>query len=126
VFSFKITFFDDIEMPETPQIPINDIVSIVQNSFIENPYFDEIFFDKKQVNTFQSATENKKYIIPKYTGNNISYHLVHQVNTADANGMRLYESFVDAYSGEIVWQKSSLLHFEANIKMRVKSFDKYN
>jgi len=126
VFAFKITYFDDIDLPDTPQLPINDILNIVANSFNENPYFDNILRDRKATNSFQSSKDTKKFILPIYKDNNVSLHLVHKINTADANGMHLYESFIDAHNGEILWQKSTTFHFEANVKMNVQTFDKYN
>jgi hypothetical protein len=102
VFAFKITFFDSIELPDTQPLPINDILTTVSNSFNENPFFDNIIIDRKQTNTFQSAEDTKKYILPIYKGNNVSHHLVHKINTTDANGMRLFESYVDAHSSEIL------------------------
>ena len=121
VFAFKITFYNNIELPTTPQISINDLLTAVNNSFNENPSFD-----KKETNTFQSGVENIQYIIPIYKNNSVSYHLASQINTNNNQGRRLYESYVDVYSGEILWQKSCLLDYEAKIKMKVKTFDKYN
>ena len=125
VFAFKITFFDNIELPKTKQVPMPEILETVRNSFNDNPIFDKIF-DKKETNSFQSDLEEKQFIIPIYKGNSVDYHLVHQVNTSNSAGMRLYESFVDAHSGKILWQKSCIKNFEAKIKMNVETFDKYN
>ena len=121
VFAFKITFYDNINLPTTPQISINKMLNTVGNSLVDNPYID-----KKLTNSFQSSEGNKQFIIPIYNGNNVSHHLVHQINTSNNQGMRLFESFVDAHSGEILWQRSYLQNYEAKIKMKVKTFDKYN
>ena len=121
VFAFKISFYDNIKLPITDKISTDEILATVSNSFNTNPNFD-----KKETNSFQSGIEDKQYIIPIYKNNTVSYHLVKQVNTINKNGMRLYETYVDAHSGDILWQKSCLMNFEAKIKMKVKTYDKYN
>jgi hypothetical protein len=122
VFNFKADFYNDINLQQKTNKKINNVLQSVNHSIagIDN------YFTSKGIDKFQSEIEPKQIIIPIYKDNTLSYHLVYQVNTMNESGTRLYETYVDAHSGNIVWQKACFMNYEAKVKVSLKTSDKYN
>lgn len=118
IFNFNVTFYNNIQFPKTEMISSDKAVSLVNQS---------LNMPKLKINTDKllSKTDEKQVIIPIYKGNKIDYHLAYQVDTKNTDGMNLFDTYIDAFSGKVLWQKSSMI-FSQNIKAKVQTYDRYN
>lgn len=107
VFAFKVTFYKDAALDQLVAKAKEDPALNNDSSLLILP-----------LKSLQKAG---------LTGSVASaqYHLVRKVITKDSLA-RTYANYIDVYSGDTVWQKKLTLDFEAKIKMKVNTFDKYN
>lgn len=117
VFSFNISFYDNIKFENKNKIIKNKAVEITNNSL-------NLKVNSKLTDKIMSSNEIKEFIIPIYKGNLIDYKMVYKINSGFENNL-IFETYLDVFSGDIVWQKLSLSNIDKTLILKAEQYEDF-
>ncbi len=109
VFNFKMTVYNDINIPAEPALtPVNALMASTKGiEFKRNKQGAKLLSNK--------SCDDKLYILPKKSFGSIDYHLVYKTKFT-ADGIGQYQATVDANTGKILERKNQFHNVAANIE----------
>ncbi len=117
VFSFNISFYDNIKFENKSKIVKSKAIEITNNSL-------NLKVNSKIANKLMSSKNIQEYILPIYKGDFIDFKMVYKVSSG-IDSKEIFETYIDVFNGDIVWQKLLLLNADKNVILKAEVFQDY-
>ncbi len=105
LMAFGADFYPEIELDMNPLISYQDAQFMALEGLEFNSATDNV------------AGEGTLYVLPVRTGQNLTYHLVYEVNVQTKSTPGNYDVFVDAHTGEIIWRHNRVRYESTGVQV---------